>query len=185
MNKTILGVAMVVVFCISWWKVAGKALQTYEKSQRRYTRRYLPVEQEHYLILEQTFEHSTQAVKRAREVCDAEIQVCKQAKQALEACKPEEQVFKQAEQALEQAKQAFERAYDQAYKEAKQSLEARNPKKSMDKQKVQAYEQATEAFQTARAQWRRQALRGLRAGLVADVLLLVGALAWSKLTAKA
>ena len=27
MNKTILGVAMVVVFCITWWLVAGEAMQ--------------------------------------------------------------------------------------------------------------------------------------------------------------
>ena len=89
---------MVVVFLITWWLVAGKAWRAVLKLQRRYKRRYLQVEQEHWLILEQTYEHATQAVKRAREVCDAEIQVCKQ-----------------AEQALEQAKQAFERAYDQAY----------------------------------------------------------------------
>ena len=103
MKKTILGVAMVVVFCITWWLVAGEAMQ-----------------------------------------------VAQQAAQAV----------KQAQQAALQAQQAA--------------------------QKVQQFaQQAQQASIMADAHWRTQGSWGIGAGLLADVLLLVGALAWSKLTAKA
>ena len=49
----------------------------------------------------------------------------------------------------------------------------------------QAAKQAEQADIMAAAHWRTQASWGIGAGLLADVLLLVGALTWSKLTAKA
>ena len=110
MNKTVLGVAMVVVFCITWWIVAGEAWQAVE---------------------------------------------------------PAKQANEQAWQAETQPKETYEQAM--------QALE----------QVVQAARQAEQAFIMADAHWRTQASWGIGAGLLADVLLLVGALAWSKLTAKA
>ena len=89
MKKTILGVALVVVFCITWWLVAGEALQ----------------------------------------------------------------IAQQAEQARQQAQQA--------------------------------YEPAKQASIDTDAHFRTQGSWGIGAGLLADVLVLVGALAWSKVTAKA
>ena len=66
----------------------------------------------------------------------------------------------QVEKTLEQAKQAVTQA-------------------------LQASQQAEQASIMADAHWRTQRSWGIGAGLLADVLLLVGALAWSKLTAKA
>ena len=96
MKKIILGVVMVVVFCIAWWLVVSEAKK---------------------------------------------------------AIPQVEKTLEQAKQAVEQAKQAVEQA-------------------------KQAVEQVSQAVATAQ-KW------GIGAGLLADVLLLVGALAWSKLTAKA
>ena len=95
MNKTVLGVAMVVVFCITWWLVAGEALQ----------------------------------------------------------------IAQQAEQARQQAQQAYEPA-------------------------KQPFEQAEQASIMADAHFRTQASWGIGAGLLADVLLLVGVVAWQKITFK-
>ena len=103
MNKTILGVAMVVAFCITWWLVAGEAWR------------------------------ATQKVVQAKQ---------------------------QAEQAQQAYEQAFEKAYEQAYD-----------------QPPQTYEQADALFHT-RASW------GVGAGLLVDVLLLVGIVAWQKITFK-
>ena len=110
MNKTVLGVAMVVVFCITWWIVAGEAMQASQQA---------------------------------------------------------EQAYQQAEKAYQQAKQAVTQA-EQAYQQAEQ-----------------AYQPAEQASIMADAHWRTQRSWGIGAGLLVDVLLLVGALAWSKLTAKA
>ena len=110
MNKTVLGVAMVVVFCITWWIVAGEAMQASQQAEQAY-------------------------------------------EQALQAETQPKETYEQAMQALEQV--------------------------------VQAYQQAGQASIAADAHWRTQASWGIGAGLLADVLLLVGALAWSKLTAKA
>ena len=102
MKKTVLGVAMVVVFCITWWLVAGEAMQAVE---------------------------------------------------------PAKQAYEQALQARQKARQYYEPA-------------------------KQPFEQAEQASIMADAHFRTQASWGIGAGLLADVLLLVGALAWQKITFK-
>ena len=113
MNKTILGVAMVVVFCITWWIVAGEAWQA--------------------------------------------------AQQAEQAEQKYKQVYNEYEQALKQAEQALDQTFEQI---------------------KQAVSQADQASIIPSAHFRTQASWGIGAGLLADVLVLVGALAWSKRTAK-
>ncbi len=125
MNKTILGVAMVVVFCITFWLVAGGAWQA--------------------------------------------------SKQALQASKQALQAQQQAWQAYQQQAQAVTE-FHQAGQAFHQAFLASQPWQ-------QAYQQARQASIMADAHWRTQRSWGIGAGLLADVL--VGALAWSKLTAKA
>ena len=124
MNKTVLGVAMVVVFCITWWIVAGEAMQASQQAEQAYQQ------------AEKAYQQAKQAVTQA------------------------EQASQQAEQAYQQAEQAYEQA-------------------------LQAYQPAEQASIMADAHWRTQRSWGIGAGLLVDVLILVGALAWSKLTAKA
>ena len=124
MKKTVLGVAMVVVFCITWWLVAGEAMQVAQQAKQAY-----------------------------QQTGQAHLQTMEAFKKAFQAYKPAEQAYQQTEQAYIQARQA--------------------------------YKQAEQASIMADAHWRTQASWGIGAGLLADVLLLVGALAWSKLTAKA
>ena len=138
MNKTILGVAMVVVFCITWWLVAGEAMQAVEPAKQAY---------------EQALQANLQALK---------------------AYEQEDQADTQAPQGYFEALQAQEQAL-QAWKQAKQAY----------LQAQRALEQAKQASIMADAHWRTQRSWGIGTGLLADVLLLVGALAWSKLTAKA
>jgi len=66
-----------------------------------------------------------------------------------------------------------------------QAEEAAQQAAQAAQQAQQASKQAAQASIMADAHWRTQASWGIGAGLLADVLLLVGALAWSKLTAKA
>ena len=94
MNRKVLGVAMVVVFCITWWLVAGEAWQA----------------------------------------------------------------ANQAEQAYQQAEQAYGQQ--------------------------QAWQQAPQAVIMADAHFRTQGSWGIGAGLLADVLILIGVLAWQKMTFK-
>ena len=142
MNKTIRGVAMVVVFCITWWIVAGEAMQAVEPAKQAYK----------------------QAVQK------------KQTYQSVVEAK------EKAEQAL---LQAYEQAENQAYAQAKeQAYQAEQAEQAYEKTR-QSAQQAEQASIAADAHWRTQASWGIGAGLLADVLLLVGALAWSKLTAKA
>ena len=130
MNKTVLGVVMVVVFCITWWLVAGEAMQV--------------------------------------------------AQQAAQAVKQAQQAYQQASQAAQQAEQAFKQAV-QAYQPAEQAaLQAQQAA-----QKVQQFaQQAQQASIMADAHWRTQGSWGIGAGLLADVLLLVGIVAWQKITFK-
>ena len=69
--------------------------------------------------------------------------------------------------------------------------EAKQSNKQFRKQTLQAYSQASQAYHeacmalpTARAHYDTRFKWGIGAGLLADVLLLVGALAWQKLTTK-
>ena len=123
MKKTPLGVARVVVFCITWWLVAGEAMQVAQQAKQAY-----------------------------QQTGQAHLQTMEAFKKAFQAYKPAEQAYQQTEQAYIQARQA--------------------------------YKQAEQASIMADAHWRTQGSWGIGAGLLVDVLLLIGALAWSKLTAK-
>ena len=139
MKKTLLSVALVVVFCITWWVVAGEALQARTRSQQAF----------------------------------------KQAWEAYGEAGDREQYNEYQRKRYEQAPQKFEPTFPQAYGEARKEVE------QAYKQAQQAIEQATEASSTARAHYDTQFKWGIGAGLLADVLLLVGALAWQKITFKA
>ena len=101
-------------------------------------------------------EQAYQAYKQASQADDHADQATRQ--EAQQAWDQAEQAYRQAQQAYEQA---FEKAYEQAYD-----------------QPPQTYEQADALFHT-RASW------GVGAGLLVDVLLLVGIVAWQKITFKA
>ena len=139
MKKTILAGLMVIAFCITWWVVAGEALQARTRSQQAF----------------------------------------KQAWEAYGEAGDREQYNEYQRKRYEQAPQKFEPTFPQAYGEARKEVE------QAYKQAQQAIEQATEASSTARAHYDTQFKWGIGAGLLADVLLLVGALAWQKITFKA
>jgi hypothetical protein len=85
---------------------------------------------------------------------------------------------------VQENKQAYQ-AYNQAQKQAQeQAYQAEKAEQAYEKTR-EAAQQAGQAFAIVDAHFRTQASWGIGAGLLADVLLLVGALAWSKLTAKA
>ena len=138
MKKKVLGVAMVVVFCLTFWIVAGEALR-------------------------------------------ASLQTWQVARQAWQASDQADQAYRAYEQAdrAGEAWQAYEQA-DLAYGQAGQEL-----LQDMCGQAGKEASQAKQASIMADARWRTQAPWGIGAGLYADVVLLVGVLAWSKLTAKA
>ena len=152
MKKTVLGVAMVVVFCITFWIVAGEAMQAVEPAK--------------------------QAAQQAKQAAQQAKQAAQQAEQASEMRLILAQNYTlQGEigtQASHQADEASAVAW-LAADQAKQAVE----------QAEQASQQAEQAYIIAGADWRTQRSWGIGAGLLADVLLLVGALVWSKLTAKA
>ena len=149
MNKTILGVAMVVVFCITWWLVAGEAWQVRDAWQAVW-----------------------QAEQVGKQASDAAIEMRTQREKQTgktEESKAEAQQWEAAIQSGEEAKQA------------RQAVES--PPRVFTLH-GESYKQAEQASIMADAHWRTQRSWGIGAGLLADVLLLVGALAWSKLTAK-
>ena len=198
MNKTVLGVAIVVVFCITWWLVAGEAMQAAQQTWQAYEQ----AEQAHKQA-EQAYMQAKPALQQARETHDQAIKQAKQAyEQAYEQARKQakqtttywqgqeafvwnvegevDKAYGPAEQAYEQARQqAWQQAYQQVYKQAWQ---APHPTTGQAEQAVPPLKQA---YNMADAHWRTQASWGIGAGLLAAVLLLVGALAWSKLTAKA
>ena len=150
MNKTILGVAMVVVFCITWWLVAGEAWQVRDAWQAVW-----------------------QAEQVGKQASDAAIEMRTQREKQTgktEESKAEAQQWEAAIQSGEEAKQA------------RQAVES--PPRVFTLH-GESYKQAEQALATYDAHFGTQASWGIGAGLLADVLLLVGVLAWSKLTAKA
>ena len=236
MKKTVLGVAMVVVFCFAWWIVAGEAMQIAQQASQAFkqasqafkqaVQAYQPVQQAYQQAAEasqqaaQAFQQAAQQellagdqLNLARKSAEAYQQAQKarnQASQALgqavDASQQAAQAFTQAKQAFEPARQAERQAYlvfDQArsqslstehplgrahllaQQQAEQAEQAKQQAKAKAEQTEQASQQAAQAFIMADAHWRTQGSWGIGAGLLADVLLLVGALAWSKLTAKA
>ena len=159
MNKTVLGVAMVVVFCITWWLVAGEAKQERVQADEQ----LLQALEEKYISSMQVSNTATASfvAESAYRVAVSKFnQAAEASDEAAEALVKAESAISKSKQAVEQAKQVNDKA-EQAVEQAKQ-----------------AAEQARQAVATTQ-KW------GIGAGLLADVLLLVGALAWSKLTAKA
>jgi len=163
MNKTALGVAMVVVFCITWWIVAGEAMQVAQQAE--------------------------QASQQARQASQQAAQAFTQAKQAFEPARQAERqaylVFDQARSQSLSTEHPLGRAHLLAQQQAEQAKQQAEQAKAKAEQTEQASQQAAQAFIMADAHWRTQRSWGIAAGLLADLLLLVGALAWSKLTAKA
>ena len=199
MKKKVLGVAMVVVFCITWWQVAGKAWLVYQQEYERiynegcahvsdsveweveHAYEQFGPNQEYEEEYERAHRHAKQAYQQAKQAYEQ----AKQAQQASKQAEQEyEQVYQRAQQAYQQAKQAYDQACDQAHEQAKQAYDQASEQAS-----EKAYELALDnakkasaeehSFMLVRATW------GIGAGLYADVVLLVGVLAWSKLTAKA
>ena len=164
MNRNVLGVAMVVVFCITWWLVAGEAWQAVEPAKQAYQQAQQAVKPAEQVALQasQAFlqsPHHVAAQSYTRLNGNGNVQQALQVALQAESEGPLLASMR-AQQAAQQAEQA--------------SLQAQ-----------QAAQQAEQASIMADAHWRTQASWGIGAGLLADVLLLVGALAWSKLTAKA
>jgi len=164
MNKTVLGVAMVVVFCITWWIVAGEAMQEVLANQA------------HDHAVEQSNNQSDQA-KQAKKAH-------KQAEQATKDAVWAKEHGQQTGQTIEQARQAQKQAYEQLKQADEQATQARTAQQVTQKAKWAANKKVNQSIMPP-AQFSTQATLGIGAGLLADVLLLVGALAWSKLTAKA
>ena len=146
-DRKVLGVAMLVVFCIVNTIVSSVGHEAREQAyeQRRHT--------------ERAFEQNEKMCNDAWSEC---LLILDQVNQWEQGARP---------------RKVLERAHEQAVEHAKQ----------WDEQLVlveQAAQQAKQASIMAYAQGSHQARWGLGAGLLADVLLLVGALAWLKLTAK-
>ena len=199
MNKTVLGVAMVVVFCITFWMVAGEAWQASQKAEQAYEpaqqaeqarkEAYQRVRQQILLTLLDERKPRYPAYKAVQEqinkaasteevaaIVEAYNQAERQAEEAAKQAGPEEaakQAERQREEAVNHGKQKMKQAV-QAHEDEEVAWQAAHPEQAGIKQ----------ASIMADAHWRTQRSWGIGAGLFADVLLLVGALAWSKLTAK-
>ena len=195
MNKTVLGVVMVVVFCITWWLVAGEAKQAAQKAEQAYKQAEKALQQAReareqleraMLPAKQAYEEARKQAKQAYE--EAYEQVRKQAKKPTYGQEgfvwmvgeEVEKAYGPGERAYQQAKQqAHQQVYQQVYKEAWQADQPGI------RQAEVAVPPAKQASIMADAHFRTQGSWGIGAGLLADVVILVGALAWSKLTAKA
>ena len=210
MNKKVLGVAMVVVFCITWWIVAGEAWQAMERSQHSLNKAEQASKQatQDYLVHAQVYEQAVKGSKDLSEAhrratgnywsCESDVSYSKWALRNPEMATKKggknlypsgydrNQVGPSPEcqsewEVLEKARKLW-KPYESALETAERAnLEA----KSADKNAQKSLEQAELASAIVDAHFRTQGSWGIGAGLLADVLLLVGALAWSKLTAKA
>ena len=170
MKKTVLGVAMVVVFCITWWLVAGEAWQAVKPAKQALDQAWKAYGPAYERAFSVTFDYAEQR---------------------------ERSPFTPLKQALDQAWKAYGQAYEQAYEQAKQAYEQIDEKMEMYLRELNripfgdqlhanthALAQTWQASIMADAHWRTQRSWGIGAGLLADVLLLVGALAWQKITFK-
>ena len=180
MKKTILGVAMVVVFCITWWLVAGGAwlasnqaeqarIQLKEEAITKEKAWYIPDKATLTDLAKDAVNNNiitglaTEAVKKA----GSDTRVLQQIKKIIKSMRGSNKFQVAAVVVLLGAWWLVAGEEWQAFTEAKQTST-----------------QALEASIAADAHFRTRAAWGIGAGLLADVLLLVGALAWSKLTAK-
>ena len=105
MKKTILGVAMVVVFCITWWLVAGEAWQARDQALQASKQAEQAREQARQ-ARDQALQAYLQALDQARQARDQALQAYLQ---AVTQTQQAEQAYRQARQArlqVEQAKQA-------------------------------------------------------------------------------
>ena len=184
MKKTTLGVAIVVVFCITFWMVAGEAWQASQKAEQA-----IKQAEQALQAYEQAAEKKSQAEQAYEQAAEKEEQGISARVYATQlAAKKAKQAYQQAKEAAEKAEQAYQEAIvvgidpNEAKFSAKEATESFwNP--STWREVLKAPQKAKQAM--ADAHWRTQGSWGIGAGLLADVLLLVGALAWSKLTAKA
>ena len=167
MNKDILVGLIVIAFCITWWVIAGEAWQAStqaDRARRRAKRAYEETMHEHEraeLIDWKSHEWEVQARDRAEQAREEAGTPAGTA--GIRALEPAVQwKLEEAKQSNEQFRKRTLQAYSQA---------------------SQAYHEACMALPTARAHYDTRFKWGIGAGLLVDVLLLVGALAWSKLTA--
>ena len=96
MKKTVLGVAMVVVFCITWWLVAGEAWQAVKPAKQALDQAWKAYGPAYERAFSVTFDYAEQR---------------------------ERSPFTPLKQALDQAWKAYGQAYEQAYEQAKQAYE--------------------------------------------------------------
>ena len=210
MNKKVLGVAMVLVFCITWWIVAGEAWQAMERSRHSLNQAEQASKQttQDCLVHAQVYEQAVKGSKDLSEAhrratgnywsCESDLYESKRWRPNPEMAtknggknlytsgydrnQPRPSPECQSEwEVLEKARKLWE-PYESALKTTERAnLEA----KSADKNAQESLEQAELTSAIVDEHFRTQASWGIGAGLLADVLLLVGALAWSKLTTKA
>ena len=180
MKKTVLGVVMVVVFCLTFWIVAGEAWQV-----------------------------AQQAEQTANQAVQAHSQACTENLKHYRGRVPKEEVYQQYSQVYTQvrnqisqkARQQAEQGYLQEYEplvyrelnlpepyitgliDLRESTFMEGADRVGDAEALDI--QAEKASIMADAHFRTQGSWGIGAGLLADVLILIGVLAWSKLTAKA
>ena len=178
MKKTVLGVAMVVVFCITWWLVAGEAWQAVKPAKQALDQAWKAYGPAYERAFSMTFGYAEHVRSEFTPIKQALDQAWKAYGQAYE------QAYEQAKQAYEQAKLAYEQI-DEKMKMLLRGSWGLPPEYDQLHANTNALAQTWQASIMADAHWRTQRSWGIGAGLLADVLLLVGALAWSKLTAKA
>ena len=137
-KKTILGVAMVVVFCITWWLVAGEAMQAVEQA-----------EQAKHAIQSETLRSYEMALQAALQAKDAEQaeQASQQAAQASNQAK--QQAYQQAKQqviqlATQQASQLAQQEEQKVIEAAQASNLAKRASDQAFKAMQPAYEQAAQ-----------------------------------------
>ena len=182
MNTKNLGVAMVVVFCITWWLVAGEACQTSIQIGQA---------SQQILAIEQAEEAVNQASKAARNTPQG-VQLA-QAREAagyarMRASGETDSLNRFGVQ-VKQTQEAFNQA-SEAVRNTPQGVQLAQAEEALKQEQLEMAQlehvpRGRQASINADAHFRTQASWGIGTGLLADVLLLVGALAWSKLTAKA
>ena len=162
MKKTVLGVAMVVVFCITWWLVAGEAWRLEQAMQKELQAH------EAYHRGDGVWEEAWQALSatpQGEQVERADRQVRK-AKQAAEGGYPSdtapnraspqtEQVKQAAKQALEAAKQAYGDAINAGTHAGLQASMGPNPTQQDYERAQLAAQQAYQALAQAEREWER------------------------------
>ena len=185
MNKKVLGVAMVVVFCITWWSVAGEAWEARWQAKQKFEQTKQQFEQ-----AKPEGPAKKQAVERAemaaQQAADRKWEVAGQDNQRNKGSggfdsggaitkkqRYESSEYQQAEQAAKQAQEAKKIA------SAEWAIVSNGP------ENLKRFE-AT--LTKANSKFLQQALWGIGAGALNDLLvlalILAGIQTWLKLTAK-